>query len=76
MLVLMRLIRKAAPALAFAAALAAGGIAFAGLREPSPWQMNFQQSAAPTMDDITWFHDFLLWVITVITLFVLAFCSS
>jgi cytochrome c oxidase subunit 2 len=34
--------------------------------------MGFQKSAAPTMDDITWFHDFLLWVITIITLFVLA----
>jgi cytochrome c oxidase subunit 2 len=77
MLVLMRLIRSAAPvlivALAFAAALAAGGAAFASdYGQPVPWQMGFQKSAAPTMDDITWFHDFLLWVITIITLFVLA----
>src|SRR6202007_958176 len=50
----------------------AGGIAFAGLGQPSPWQMGFQQSAAPTMDDIVWFHHFLLWVIAVITAFVLA----
>ena len=76
MLVLMRLIRSAAPvlvvALAFAAALAAGGAAFASdYGQPVPWQMGFQKSAAPTMDDITWFHDFLLWVITIITLFVL-----
>jgi cytochrome c oxidase subunit 2 len=77
MLVLMRLIRSAAPVLvfvaAFAAALAAGGLAFASdYGQPVPWQMGFQKSAAPTMDDITWFHDFLLWVITIITLFVLA----
>ena len=77
MLVLMRLIRSAAPvfvvALAFAAALAAGGIAFASdYGQPTPWQMGFQKSAAPTMDDITWFHDILLWIITIITLFVLA----
>jgi cytochrome c oxidase subunit 2 len=77
MLVLMRLIRSAAPvlvvALAFAAVLAAGGAAFASdYGQPVPWQMGFQKSAAPTMDDITWFHDFLLWVITIITLFVLA----
>jgi cytochrome c oxidase subunit II len=77
MLVLMRLIRSAAPvlvvALAFAAALAAGGVAFANdYGQPVPWQMGFQKSAAPTMDDITWFHDILLWVITIITLFVLA----
>jgi cytochrome c oxidase subunit II len=71
MLVLMRLIRKAAPALAFVAALTAGGIAFAGLGQPSPWQMNFQQSATPSMDDIVWFHNLLLWIIAVITAFVL-----
>ena len=71
MLVLMRLIRSAAPLLAFVAALAAGGIAFAGLGQPSPWQMTFQQSAAPTMDDIIWFHDFVLWIIAGITAFVL-----
>ena len=77
MLVLMRLIRSAAPvlvvALAFAAMLAAGGAAFASdYGQPVPWQMGFQKSAAPTMDDITWFHDVLLWIITIITLFVLA----
>ncbi len=71
MLVLMRLIRSAAPALAFVAALAAGGIAFAALGQPTPWQMGFQQSAAPTMDDIIWFHDFVLWIIIAITIFVL-----
>ena len=71
MLVLMRLIRKAAPALAFVAALAAGGIAYAGLGQPSPWQMNFQQSASPSMDDIVWFHNLLLWIIAAITAFVL-----
>jgi cytochrome c oxidase subunit 2 len=71
MLVLMRLIRSAAPAFVFVAVLAAGGIAFAGLGQPSPWQMTFQQSAAPTMDDIIWFHDFLLYIIAAITTFVL-----
>ena len=69
---LMRLIRSAVPALAFAAALVAAGSAFAGLGQPSPWQMGFQQSAAPTMDDITWFHNFVLWIIIAITIFVLA----
>ena len=72
MLVLMRLIRSAAPVLVFMAALAAGGIAFAGMGQPSPWQLGFQQSAAPTMDDIIWFHDFVLWIIVAITVFVLA----
>jgi len=76
MLVPMRLIRSAAQvlvvSLVFGAALTAGGVAFAGLGQPSPWQMGLQQSAAPTMDDIVWFHNFLLWIITGITLFVLA----
>jgi len=72
MRVLMRMIRSAAVLLVVAAALAAGGVAFAGLGQPSPWQMGFQQSAAPTMDDIIWFHDFVLWIITAITIFVLA----
>jgi cytochrome c oxidase subunit 2 len=71
MLVLMRLMRWIAPALVFAAALAGGGIALAGLGQPSPWQMGFQQSAAPTMDDITSFHNFLLYLIIGITIFVL-----
>jgi len=71
MRVLMRLIRKAAPALVFVAALAAGGVAFAKLGEPSPWQLGLQESATPTMDDIVWFHDFVLWIIAGITAFVL-----
>ena len=71
MQVLMRTIRSAAVLLVVAMALAAGGVAFAALGQPSPWQMGFQQSAAPTMDDITWFHNFVLVIITLITIFVL-----
>jgi cytochrome c oxidase subunit II len=73
MLVFMRLIRAAAGVLvlALAAALVATGSAHAGMGQPSPWQMGFQQSAAPTMDDIIWFHNFVLWIITAITIFVL-----
>jgi cytochrome c oxidase subunit II len=74
-MVLLRLIRVArlfVISLVVAAALAAGGIAYASLGQPSPWQMGFQQSAAPTMDDIIWFHNFVLWIITAITVFVLA----
>ena len=72
MLVLMRLIRWMVPALVFVAALAGGGIALAGMGQPSPWQLGLQQSAAPTMDDIVWFHNLLLYIIIAITLFVLA----
>ena len=39
--------------------------------QPSPWQLGLQQSVTPVMDNIVWFHDFLLYLITAITLFVL-----
>jgi len=54
------------------AALAAGGTAFAELGQPAPWEITLQESASPVMDNIVWFHGFLLVLITVITLFVLA----
>jgi cytochrome c oxidase subunit 2 len=62
--------------IAFAAVTAAvlliSAPALAGSGQPSPWQLGFQQSATPVMDNIAWFHDFLLYVITAITVFVLA----
>ena len=73
MLVLMRLMRWMVPALVIGAVLVVGGMAFANdYGQPVPWQLGFQKSAAPTMDDITWFHDLLLYIIIAITLFVLA----
>jgi cytochrome c oxidase subunit II len=51
--------------------LAAGGTAFAELGQPAPWEWTFQESATPVMDYITWFHNWLVGTITVITLFVL-----
>jgi cytochrome c oxidase subunit 2 len=52
-------------------ALATGGAAFAELGQPAPWEYKLQGSASPVMDSITNFHDWLLVVITLITLFVL-----
>ena len=40
--------------------------------QPEPWQLGLQSAGTPVMDNIIWFHNFLLWVITAITLFVLA----
>jgi cytochrome c oxidase subunit 2 len=51
-------------------ALIAGAAAFAA--QPKPWEMTLQESATEVMDYITWFHNFLFVLITVITLFVLA----
>jgi len=52
-------------------ALAVGGVAFAEVGQPSPWEYTLQPSASPVMDNIEWFHNFLLWIITGITLLVL-----
>ena len=54
------------------AALLAGGAAFAEVGQPAPWEYKLQASASPVMDNITWFHNFLLVIITAITLLVLA----
>jgi cytochrome c oxidase subunit II len=63
--------RLTALAVAGLVLLTGGKAAMAGLGQPSPWQLGFQQSATPVMDNITWFHDFLLIIITAITAFVL-----
>jgi cytochrome c oxidase subunit 2 len=68
MLVLKRLIAFVVSSMTVFSA----GAAMAGSGQPSPWQFGFQTSATPVMDDIVWFHDFLFWLIVVITLFVLA----
>ena len=40
--------------------------------EPKDWQLGFQKSASQSMDDIVWFHDYMLVpIITAITAFVL-----
>ena len=53
-------------------ALATGGAAFAELGQPAPWEFRLQEAASPVMEQITWFHNWLLWIISIITLFVLA----
>src|SRR5580700_3019365 len=53
-------------------ALVACGAAFAEMGQPAPWEYKLQESASPVMDNITWFHNFLFVLITLITLFVLA----
>ncbi len=69
MLVLKRFIAFVTIGLAL---FAVGGAALAASGQPSPWELGLQGSATPVMDDIVWFHDFLLWIIGAITLFVLA----
>lgn len=73
MLVLKRLI---AVVVTSVTVLATGAFALAANEaatgQPHPWQLGLQRAATPVMDDIIWFHDFLLWIIAVITAFVLA----
>ena len=68
MLVLKRLIAFVVTAVTL---LAAGGVAQAGLGQPSPWEIGLQQAGSPVMEDIVWFHTFLVWIIAAIALFVL-----
>jgi cytochrome c oxidase subunit II len=39
--------------------------------QPEPWQLGFQPAATSVMERIVSFHDLLLWIITLISLFVL-----
>ena len=54
-----------------AALLMPEGAAFAGLGQPTPWQLGFQESASEVMDHLIWFHDYILVFVTGITAFVL-----
>ncbi len=63
--------RLSAYAVAAGALLAGTGAAMAELGQPAPWQLGLQESASPVMTDITTFHNFLLWIISAITLFIL-----
>jgi cytochrome c oxidase subunit II len=66
-----RLSRLSATALIFGILLASAGSAFAGLGQPTPWQIGLQDSASPIMDQISRFNTFLFWLTTAIALFVL-----
>jgi cytochrome c oxidase subunit 2 len=54
------------------AVLAASSAAFAELGQPAAWEYTLQESATEVMDFITKFHNWLLVIITAISLFVLA----
>jgi cytochrome c oxidase subunit II len=46
------------------------GVAVAA--QPEPWQLGFQPAATPVMERVDSLHDLLLWIIALISLFVLA----
>jgi cytochrome c oxidase subunit 2 len=69
----MQVISRLRLAAAVAATVLAGvGAAHAGFGQPSPWEIGLQQSGSPVMDDVVWFHTFLLWIISAIVVFVMA----
>jgi cytochrome c oxidase subunit II len=43
----------------------------AAAQMPHPWELNFQHPATPVMEQLYDFHTFLVWIITVIALFVI-----
>src|ERR1700758_2867480 len=53
-------------------ALVTSTAAFAELGQPAEWEWKLQESGSVVMDNIHWFHNVLLVIITVIVLFVLA----
>jgi cytochrome c oxidase subunit 2 len=59
-------------ALAAGAVLGSASMALAQMGQPEPWQMYLQESATPVMRDIASFHYMLMWIISLITAFVLA----
>jgi cytochrome c oxidase subunit 2 len=69
MLVVKRLIPSVVACMAL---LASAGVAFAGMGVPTPWETGLQGSATPVMENISWFNDFLLWIIVAITCLVFA----
>ncbi len=57
-----------------AASVAVAGVGqalAAGIGQPEPWQLGMQQAVTPIAHNIQEFHTFLLWLITIITIFVL-----
>lgn len=57
--------------MALAAALLIGNSSVEAA-QPTPWGIQFQESASTVMDDIHWFGNFTFWIIGVIVVFVAA----
>jgi cytochrome c oxidase subunit 2 len=67
--VFKRLMTMAGSAATIAGMSTAALAAESGMKD---WQFGFQESVTDVMDDITWFNNFTLIIVTVVTLFVLA----
>jgi cytochrome c oxidase subunit 2 len=70
----MAIFKKLAATAAILTATLAAAAALSGpllAAQPQPWQMGFQPAVSPTMERIQSFHDLLLVIITLISVFVL-----
>ena len=54
-----------------AAAFLLTGAGMALAQQAHPWQIGLQSPVTPVMSDIVWFHNYVMYIITAITLFVL-----
>jgi cytochrome c oxidase subunit 2 len=68
----MAIFHRALTGLAVLIGLTASGPVFAGIGQPSDWQLGFQEAATPVMEQITDFHTYVTIIIVLIALFVLA----
>ena len=71
MLLLKRLVAFVVTSVAVFAGGAAAYAANEATGQPHPWQLGLQAGATPVMDDIIWFHDFLVWLTAAIAVYVL-----
>lgn len=69
---LLRLAAAWARRFGWAALALIAGSATALADKPHPWQLGFQDSVTPVNDQIHFLHDILLWIIFLISFFVLA----
>ncbi len=67
----MKIANKLMALMAGLVVLLASASAWAAMGQPEPWQMSLQDAATPVAEFIAWLHNFLLWIITAITAFVL-----
>ena len=68
----LRILSFLTSVVAFLAVSATAFAAGPAVEGPTPWELDFQPAASPVMERIEGFHSLLMWVITLITLLVLA----
>lgn len=67
----MRSLNKITAVMAGIAAFFTSSAAWAIAGQPEDWQVNFQDAVTPVMEDIISFDNYLLWIITAVSVFVL-----